>query len=177
MVKDFMTFHSLPYEPRKISATEAVLERIYEAAKKGLRGDSMALAAGLTPHEYRALVQLDPIAEYAETKGRADGEAELADVMMAAARSGDTKAAMDMLKFAHKWTAPQSVQVEVNQTISITAALEEAKQRVIEGLIIDASAIRSDFPEPEQSVCGDAAWAQTTPVEGSNRPDQSDRPR
>ena len=132
-------FHSLPYEPRKISATEAVLERIYEAAKKGLRGDSMALAAGLTPHEYRALVQLDPIAEYAETKGRADGEAELADVMMAAARSGDTKAAMDMLKFAHKWTAPQSVQVEVNQTISITAALEEAKQRVIEGLIIDAN--------------------------------------
>ena len=131
-------FHSLPYEPRKISATEAVLERIYEAAKKGLRGDSMALAAGLTPHEYRALVQLDPIAEYAETKGRADGEAELAEVMMAAARSGDTKAAMDMLKFAHKWTAPQSVQVEVNQTISITAALEEAKQRVIEGLIIDA---------------------------------------
>ena len=132
-------FHSLPYEPRKISATEAVLERIYEAAKKGLRGDSMALAAGLTPHEYRALVQLDPIAEYAETKGRADGEAELADVMMTAARSGDTKAAMDMLKFAHKWTAPQSVQVEVNQTISITAALEEAKQRVIEGLIIDAN--------------------------------------
>ena len=132
-------FHSLPYEPRKISATEAVLERIYEAAKKGLRGDSMALAAGLTPHEYRALVQLDPISEYAETKGRADGEAELADVMMAAARSGDTKAAMDMLKFAHKWTAPQSVQVEVNQTISITAALEEAKQRVIEGLIIDAN--------------------------------------
>jgi hypothetical protein len=131
-------FHSLPYAPRKISATEAVLERIYEAAKKGLRGDSMALAAGLTPHEYRALVQLDPIAEYAETKGRADGEAELADVMMTAARNGDTKAAMDMLKHAHRWTAPQSVQVEVNQTISITAALEEAKQRVIEGLIIDA---------------------------------------
>lgn len=133
-------FHSLPYEPRQIAATEAVLERIYEAARKGLRGDSMALAAGLTPHEYRTLVQLDPIAEYAETKGRADGEAELADVMMKAAKSGDTKAAMDMLKFAHKWTAPQSVQVEVNQTISITAALEEAKQRVIEGLIIDASA-------------------------------------
>ena len=137
MVKDFMTFHSLPYEPRKISATEAVLERIYEAAKKGLRGDSMALAAGLTPHEYRALVQLDPIAEYAETKGRADGEAELADVMMAAARSGDTKAAMDMLKFAHKWTAPQSVQVQVEQRISILAALEEAQMRVIEGADAD----------------------------------------
>ena len=130
-------FHSLPYEPRQIAATEAVLERIYEAAKKGLRGDSMALAAGLTPHEYRTLVQLDPIAEYAETKGRADGEAELADVMMKAAKSGDTKAAMDMLKFAHKWTAPQSIQVQVEQKISILAALEEATARVIEGSVLD----------------------------------------
>jgi hypothetical protein len=156
-------FHSLPYEPRKISATEAVLERIYEAAKKGLRGDSMALAAGLTPHEYRALVQLDPIAEYAETKGRADGEAELADVMMTAARSGDTKAAMDMLKHAHRWTAPQSVQVEVNQTISITAALEEAKQRVIEGLIIDASA--DLLSDGRAEVDGDAMG-----VAGEGRP-------
>jgi len=156
-------FHSLPYEPRQIAATEAVLERIYEAARKGLRGDAMALAAGLTPHEYRTLVQLDPIAEYAETKGRADGEAELADVMMKAARSGDTKAAMDMLKFAHKWTAPQSVQVEVNQTISITAALEEAKQRVIEGLIIDASA--DLLSDGRAEVDGDAMG-----VAGEGRP-------
>jgi hypothetical protein len=133
-------FQSLPYEPRQIKATEAVLTRIYEAAKKGLRGDSLALAAELTPYEYRTLVQLDPIAEYFEMKGRADGEAELAGVMMSAARSGDTKAAMEMLKYAHKWTAPQSVQVQVEQRISITAALEEAKQRVIEGLILDADA-------------------------------------
>jgi len=132
-------FHSLPYEPRQIAATEAVLERIYEAAKKGLRGDSMALAAGLTPHEYRTLVQLDPIAEYAETKGRADGEAELADVMMKAAKSGDTKAAMDMLKHAHRWTAPQSIQLQVDQKISITHALEQAKARIIEGIVIDSS--------------------------------------
>ena len=132
-------FHSLPYEPRQIAATEAVLERIYEAAKKGLRGDAMALAAGLTPHEYRTLVQLDPIAEYAETKGRADGEAELADVMMKAAKSGDTKAAMDMLKHAHRWTAPQSIQLQVDQKISITHALEQAKARIIEGIVIDSS--------------------------------------
>ena len=126
-------FHSLPYEPRKIAATEAVLTRIYEAAKKGLRGDSLAYAAGLTPHEFRTLTQLDPMAAYFEGKGRADGEAALAEVMMTAAASGDTKAAMEMLKYAHKWTAPQSVQVEVNQTISITAALEEAK-RIVDGL-------------------------------------------
>ena len=147
-------FESLPYEPRVIKATEAVLTRIYEAAKKGLKGDSLALAAGLTPYEYRTLGQLDPIAEHFEQKGRADGEAELAGIMMDAARGGDTKAAMDMLKYAHKWTAPQSVQVEVNQTISITAALEEAKQRVIEGIVLDAES--HIFSDGRTEVDGDA---------------------
>lgn len=132
-------FESLPYEPRVIKATEAVLTRIYEAAKKGLKGDSLALAAGLTPYEYRTLVQLDPIAEHFEQKGRADGEAELAGIMMTAARGGDTKAAMDMLKYAHKWTAPQSVQIQVDQKISITHALEQAKARIIEGYVLDDS--------------------------------------
>ena len=68
-----MTFKSLPYEPRKIEATEERLKQIYEAARKGLKGDALALAAGMMPVEYRRLVQFDPIAEYAETKGRADG--------------------------------------------------------------------------------------------------------
>jgi hypothetical protein len=131
-------FESLPYEPRKIEATEAVLERIYLAAKKGLKGDSLAYAAGLTPQEYRRLVQLDPIAEYAEHKGRAEGEAEMADVLRDAALQGDTKAALDILKHVHKWTAPQSVQVQVEQRISILAALEEAQTRVIEGELADS---------------------------------------
>ena len=139
MVKEFM-FESLPYEPRKIEATEAVLERIYLAAKKGLKGDTLAYAAGLTPQEYRRLVQLDPIAEYAEHKGRAEGEAEMANALRDAALGGDTKAALDILKHVHKWTAPQSVQVQVEQRISILAALEEAQTRVIEGQILDASA-------------------------------------
>jgi hypothetical protein len=82
-------------------------------------------------------VQLDPITEHFEQRGRADGEAELAGIMMDAARSGDTKAAMDMLKYAHKWTAPQSVQIQVDQKISIVAALEEATARVIEGSVLD----------------------------------------
>ena len=131
-------FESLPYEPRKIEATEAVLERIYLAAKKGLKGDTLAYAAGLTPVEYRRLVQFDPIAEYAEQKGRAEGEAEMSEVLHKAAREGDTKAALDILKHVHKWTAPQSVQVQVEQRISILAALEEAQTRVIEGEIADS---------------------------------------
>ena len=131
-------FESLPYEPRKIEATEAVLERIYLAAKKGLKGDTLAYAAGMTPVEYRRLVQFDPIAEYAEQKGRAEGEAEMSEVLHKAAREGDTKAALDILKHVHKWTAPQSVQVQVEQRISILAALEEAQTRVIEGEIADS---------------------------------------
>ena len=130
-------FESLPYEPRQIEATEAVLERIYEAARKGLKGDALAYAAGLTPVEYRRLTQLDPIAEYAEHKGRAESEAEMAGVLRTAALQGDTKAALDILKHVHKWTAPQSVQVQVEQRISILAALEEAQMRVIEGADAD----------------------------------------
>lgn len=132
-----MTFESLPYEPRQITATEAVLERIYEAARKGLKGDALAYAAGLTPQEYRHLTQLDPIAEYAEHKGRAESEAEMASVLRDAALQGDTKAALDILKHVHKWTAPQSVQVQVEQRISILAALEEAQTRIIEGYVLD----------------------------------------
>ena len=127
-----MTFHSLPYEPRPLTATEARLEAIYSAARMGLKGDTLALAAGMTPTEYRRLCQMDPIAEYAEQKGRADGEMAMATVLNDAALQGDAKAALEVLKYAHKWSAPQSIQVQVEQKISIIAALEQAQQRVLE---------------------------------------------
>ena len=127
-----MTFHSLPYEPRPLTATEARLEAIYAAAKLGLKGDSLALAAGMTPTEYRRLCQADPIAEYAEQKGRADGERIMATTLYNAAADGDAKAATEMLRYAHGWVAKQAVEVSIEQKISITAALEQAKQRVID---------------------------------------------
>ena len=61
----FDNFHSYVYEPRKLEATEARLQRIYDAAKLGLKGDTLALAAGMRPTEYRHLTMLDTIAEYA----------------------------------------------------------------------------------------------------------------
>lgn len=134
-----MTVFSLPYEPRRLQATEARLEAIYNAARKGLKGDTLALAAGMTPTEYRALCQFDPLAALAEEKGRADGEMEMAGVLYDAAKNGDSKAALDILKHVHGWVAKQAVQVEVNQTISITSALQEAQRRVIEGLAEEAS--------------------------------------
>jgi len=147
-----MSFHSLPYEPRDLKATEARLTQIYEMAKLGLRGDALAFSLDMTPDEYRALVSRDRMAQYAEDRGRAEAEAEMSGVLRAAALNGDTKAALDILKHTHGWVAKQAVSVEVNQTISITAALEEAKMRVIEGSLADSHI----FPAGRTDVDGDA---------------------
>jgi hypothetical protein len=125
-----MSFQSLPYEPRRIQATEARLERIYAAAKRGLKGESLALSAGLLPQEFNQIAQLDPLVNLAAQKGRADAEQELSDVLHAAALSGDAKMALEILKHQHGWVAKQ--QIEVDQRISITAALAQAHNRVIE---------------------------------------------
>jgi hypothetical protein len=121
---------SIIYEPRPaLRATEARLEAIYNAAKKGLKGDNLALASGMLPEEYRRLCQNDPVAEYAEMKGRADGELAASEQLHAAAAAGDYKAALAILQHAHGWVAKQQLQV-TQTTISITAALEQAQQRL-----------------------------------------------
>jgi len=129
-----MTFYSFPFDPPRVEATEARLEAIYDAAKMGLKGDSLALAAGLTPAQYRKLAEFDPLVEFAELKGRADGELTAATVLHAAAQAGDAKAALDILKHQHGWKAAQSVEITVEGQISVIAALEKAQTRVIEGL-------------------------------------------
>jgi len=121
---------SLLFEPRPaLTATEARLERIYNAAKKGLKGDSLAWAAGMHPVEYRKLCENDPVAEYAALQGRADGELETSELLHAAAAAGDSKAALAILQHVHDWTSKQQLQV-THTTISITAALEQAQQRL-----------------------------------------------
>ena len=130
----FDNFQSFPYEVRKLEATEARLERIYRASRLGLKGDSLALASGMLPTEYRQLTQLDPIAEMAELKGRADGEQEMAGVLRDAALAGDAKSALEVLKHQHGWVAKQQLSIDVEQRISITQALEQAQSRVIEGV-------------------------------------------
>ena len=141
-----MTWHSIPHEPRKIEATEARLDAIYAAARKGLKGDTLALAAGLLPSEYRQLCQFDPLAELAELKGRADGEMELSSVLHAAAAEGDAKAALEILKHVHGWVAKQQISVDVEQRISITGALEMAERRVLEGVytVIEEQSLADD---------------------------------
>jgi len=128
-----MTFKSLPLTVRNLQATEAVLERIYQAAFLGLKGDSLALAAGMLPVEYRRLKEMDNIAELAEMKGRADSESEASQHLLNAARNGDAKAALAILQHAHGWVAKQAISVEVDQRISVIDALRAAETRVIEG--------------------------------------------
>jgi hypothetical protein len=56
-----------------------------------------------------------------------------------AARNGDSKAALALLQHVHGWVAKQQVQVDVQQQISIVAALQEAESRVIEGRVLSAA--------------------------------------
>ena len=128
-----MTFETLPITARTLKATEARLKAIYDAAALGLTGDSLALAAGMLPTEYRHLCDIDPLAAMAAQKGKADAEAEMAGHLRKAAREGDAKAALAILQNRHDWVAKQQVQVDVRQQISVLAALEQAQGRVIEG--------------------------------------------
>jgi hypothetical protein len=125
-------FHSIPFTLRKIEATESRLKAVYDAAKLGLKGDTLALAAGMLPTEYRQLTQLDPVVEMAAQKGKADGEIEMANIMRAAALDGDAKMALEVLKHQHGWVAKQAISVEIDQRISITGALAEAQKRVLD---------------------------------------------
>jgi hypothetical protein len=125
-------FESFPLSIRQVKATESRLKAIYDAAKLGLSGDTLALAAGMLPAEFRALCQLDPVAEHAAVKGKADGELEMSMVLHEAARNGDSKAALEILKHKHDWVAKQQINVDVEQRISVIAALEQGEKRVID---------------------------------------------
>ena len=127
---------SIPFTPREVQATEWRLQQIYDAAALGLKGDKLALAAGMLPSEYRQLCQLDPVAEMAALKGAADGELEASTQLREAARNGDAKAALSILQHAHGWTAKQEISMSI-ETINIQSALDEARSRVMEKMVVD----------------------------------------
>lgn len=147
-----MTFYSIPFSPERPEATEARLEAIYAAAKYGLKGESLALAAGLSPAQYRRLHEFDPLVEMAEMKGRADGEWTAAKTLHEAAADGDAKAALDILKHQHGWVAKQQIDVNIDQQISITGALEKAQQRVIEGTYLEIPQLEDNTPNAGANI-------------------------
>lgn len=148
-------FRDLPIVARELKATPEVLERVYQASRLGLRGDALALRAGMLPVEFARLKLMDPMADMAEMKGRADAEGDLATTLMAAAMDGDTKVALEVLKHRHDWVAKQSVQVDVNSQISVVAALEAANGRLQRGLAVeieDAVEVTGKIPLARESL-------------------------
>jgi hypothetical protein len=95
---------SLPMTIRTIKATEARLDEIYNAAKLGLKGDSLALSCGMRPEEYAQLCELDPMAALMAKKGKADAELEQAQLLAQASKNGDVKATLAILQNVHGWS-------------------------------------------------------------------------
>ena len=126
-----MAFESLPLTVRDVRASEEVLRRIYNAARKGLKGDTLARVAGLSPIEYRRLCEMDPIAEEAAGWGYADAEYAAANAIQTAIDAGDAKIALDYLKHRADWVAKQQITIDNYTSISITDALGAARERMI----------------------------------------------
>jgi hypothetical protein len=143
-------FISFPYEPRKLQATEGRLKAIMDAARLGLKGDRLAIAAGMMPTEYRQLCQFDPIVEYAELKARAESEMSMSQVLHSAALEGDIKAATTILQNQHDWVAKQQINVEIDQRISINQALEMAQARVQQLAVEDVEYTEVKQPTKEK---------------------------
>jgi len=152
-------FRSFPLTERTLRATEANLTRLYDAARHGLKGEALAYAADMTPTELRRLQELDPLTNHAIEKGGADAELEMARTVVEAARAGDAKAAMDFLKHRRDWVAKQQLDVSINQQISITAALEQANDRIrtiehAEADLLGAGRADADGPAVESGYRG-----------------------
>jgi len=66
---------------------------------------------------------------------------EAAAVVRDAAMGGDSKAALALLTMLHDWMPKQQINVDIKSQISITAALQEAESRVIEGRILSSERV------------------------------------
>lgn len=147
---------TIPNRVRVPKATEAVLNRIYDAARQGLKGDTLALAAGMLPSEYRLLCELDEQAMIAAMKGKADSEMEHAALLAAASRNGNAQASLAILQHVHGWVAKKEIDITTHQGADIKELLASREARmatILDGecsLVEDASA--SAPPPPPQLV-------------------------
>ena len=127
------TFVTIPFEPRSIRATEKVLTKIYEAAYLGLKGDSLALASGMTPSEYAALCSRDPDAKTVALQGKADAEAAHAKKLAEASLAGDAKASLAILQHVHGWSSKDQAVAGFGEGGITIVIGDVTSHRVIEG--------------------------------------------
>ena len=127
---------SLPFTPNVIKATERVLDAVYNAAHAGLKGDRLAVVAGMTIGQYQQLCEFDPQVREHEIRGRADSELEHATMLAQASRAGDAKASLAILQHVHGWTAKQQVEVQGNVSMVLDQVLEGAAKQLLDKMRI-----------------------------------------
>jgi hypothetical protein len=54
---------------------------------------------------------------------------------------------MALLTHLHEWQPKQQISIDIKSQISITAALQEAESRVIQGRILQGEAVALDAPQ------------------------------
>lgn len=120
-----LKIYSAPLKaPKGVTADNETLAAVYTSAKMGLKSeDTIAYNAGLTPAEFRKLKSLDPRVAVAIQAGKAEGELEMAMVLNAAARRGDTKSALEVLKHSHGWVATTAIKHEGDLNITLSTGV------------------------------------------------------
>jgi len=98
------SFFSVTHKPEApAKATEKELLDIYDAAFRGLKGDTLAIAAGFLPVDFNRLCEFDDKAAETVVRARADSEAAISGVLHQNALNGDTKAGMFLTTHLHGW--------------------------------------------------------------------------
>lgn len=123
-------FYSIENRTNKIRATQEELDRIFDAAYKGLKGDALAIASGYLPVDFNILCQSDSEASKAVLYGRAQNEADISGALMNNALNGDTKAATTVLTCLHGWSAARP---ENDNSNEIRIVLENAEAHITPG--------------------------------------------
>ena len=119
-------FYTVPIAERKrVHVPEQIVERIYDAAYAGLRGEKLAYASGFTPEEFAFLTAANKLVALAIKQGAADNERDVAAALMENALNGDTKAAVVVLTHRHDWMPAKPEGDPNNQQLTITVVNAE----------------------------------------------------
>ena len=121
-------FFTVEQKIEKIRATEEELERIYDCAYRGLKGDALALASGFPPVDFNRLCQFDNRANEAVLYARARNEADVSGALMTNALSGDTKAQLSILTHLHNWQPAKSEQDTSNEVRIVVENAQPVKK-------------------------------------------------
>lgn len=123
-------FYSVDYKTDKIRATQEDLDRIYDAAYRGLTGDALALKSGFLPVDFNRLCQFDPKAAEMVLTARAANQADISGALMDNALGGDTKAATVVLTHLHGW---KPAKPEADSSNEIRIIVENAEPQIAPG--------------------------------------------